>query len=435
MRWLRRPVDLMEDARERYGETFTARLARVGELVFVSDPQSLKRLFSADRENTLPAGRTFLLEPLVGRRSLLLLEGEDHLRSRKLMLPPFHGERMRAYEDLMERIADAELDTWPIGERFPLHPRMQAITLEVILRAVFGVEDDSRRERLRGLLVRMLELTESPTTQAVGLLSRPLRRFGPYGRLMRLRDQVDAELFAQIAERRADPDAGERDDILSLLVAARFEDGEPMSDPEVRDQLMTLLLAGHETTATALAWAFDQLFRAPEAFERLQAELADGHDSYLDAVATETLRIRPVVPTVGRLIHSPTELGGYELPAETAVMASIYLAHMREESYPDPYEFRPERFLDGGPETYSWVPFGGGTRRCLGAAFASFEMKVVLRTILRRAELRPGSEGPEAWGRRNVTLSPRDGTPAILERRRSSQGAAARAPERAPVAG
>jgi cytochrome P450 len=425
MRWLRRPVELMEDARDRFGETFTVRLARVGELVFVSDPQSLKRLFSADRENTLPAGRTFLLEPLVGRRSLLLLEGEDHLRSRKLMLPPFHGERMRAYEGLMERIADAEVDTWPVDERFPLHPRMQAITLEVILRAVFGVEDDVRRERLRGLLVRMLELTESPSAQMIGLLSRPLRRFGPYGRLMRLRDQVDAELYAQIAERRADPDAGERDDILSLLVAARFEDGEPMSDAEVRDQLMTLLLAGHETTATALAWAFDQLFRNPETFERLQAEIADGHDSYLDAVATETLRIRPVVPTVGRLIHSPMELGGYELPAETAIMAAIYLAHMREDTYPDPYEFRPERFLDGGPETYSWVPFGGGTRRCLGAAFASFEMKVVLRTILRRAELRPGSDRPEAWGRRNVTLSPRTGTPAILARRRSGTAKAA----------
>ena len=435
MRWLRRPVQLMEQARERYGETFTVRLARVGELVCVSDPQSLKRLFSADRENTLPAGRTFLLEPLVGSRSLLLLEGEDHLRSRKLMLPPFHGERMRAYEGLMERIADAELEAWPVGERFPLHPRMQAITLEVILRAVFGVEDDARRERLRGLLVRMLELTESPTAQVVGLLSRPLRRLGPYGRLIRLRDQVDAELYAQIAERRADPDAGERDDILSLLVAARFEDGEPMSDSEVRDQLMTLLLAGHETTATALAWAFDQLFRSPETFERLLAELADGHDSYLDAVVTETLRIRPVVPTVGRLIHSPTELGGYELPAETAVMASIYLAHMREDTYPAPYEFRPERFLDGGPETYSWVPFGGGTRRCLGAAFASFEMKVVLRTILRRTELRPGSKAPEEWGRRNVTLSPRTGTPAILERRRPSKGAVSREPERAPVAG
>ncbi len=258
-----------------------------------------------------------------------------------------------------------------MGERFPLHPRMQAITLEVILRAVFGVEDGARRERLRGLLVRMLELTESPIAQAVGMLSRPLRRFGPYGRLIRLRDQVDAELYAQIAERRADPDAGERDDILSLLVAARFEDGEPMSDGEVRDQLMTLLFAGHETTATALAWAFDQLFRNPEPFDRLRAELDGGHDSYLDAVATETLRIRPVVPTVGRLIHSEMELGGHELPAGTAVMASIYLAHMNPDIYPDPYEFRPERFLDGGPETYSWVPFGGGTRRCIGAAFAS----------------------------------------------------------------
>ena len=435
IRWMRSPVKLMEDCRERYGETFTVSMSRVGELVFISDPSSVKRLFSADRENRLPPGRTVLLEPVLGPRSLLLLEGDDHLRSRRLMLPPFHGERMRAYEAVIAAAADREIDSWPLGERFPLHPRMQSITLEVILRAVFGVEDAARRERLRGLLVGILELTSSPSAQVVGLTLRRLGRFGPYGRLMRLMERTDAALYELIAERRADKEVEGRDDILSMLVAARFDDGEPMSDAEVRDQLMTLLLAGHETTATALAWAFDLLFRSPEALQRLRAELAEGHDAYLDAVATETLRVRPVVPSVGRLITADTKLGGHQLPAGTAVMPSIYLVHMRDDLYPEPHEFRPERFLDGAPDTYSWIPFGGGTRRCLGGAFATFEMKIVLRTVLRRALLRPGTDRPEPFGHRNVTLSPRNGTPAILEERRPRQPSDARDADRAAVSG
>jgi cytochrome P450 family 135 len=208
-----------------------------------------------------------------------------------------------------------------------------------------------------------------------------------------------------------------------------------MSDAEVRDQLMTLLMAGHETTATALAWSFDLLFRNPEAFERFRGELAEGHDAYLDAVTTETLRVRPVVPSVGRLINSPLSVDGFELAAGTAVMASIYLVHTRPDLYDDPYEFRPERFLEGAPDTYSWIPFGGGTRRCLGAAFASFEIKVVLRTILRRAMLRPATDRPEPYGHRNVTLSPRNGTPAILEERRPAREPETREPERAPMSG
>jgi cytochrome P450 family 135 len=417
MRWMRSPVKLMEGSRERFGETFTLRMARVGTLVFISDPQSVKRLFANDRDNRLPEGRTVLLEPVLGSRSLLLLEGEDHIRSRRLMLPPFHGERMRAYERVMAEIANRELDSWRIGERFALHPRMQAITLEVILRAVFGIDDPARRERLSRLLVRILAVTSSPRAQVIGLAARRFGRVGPYRRLQTVLDETDGALFEQIAARRADPDVAGRDDVLSMLVAARFDDGEQMSDGEVRDQLMTLLLAGHETTATALAWAFDLLFRSPEAMERVRAELAEGRDGYLDAVATETLRVRPVVPSVGRLLTSDAELGGFELPAGTAVMPSIYLVHTREDLYSEPYEFRPERFLEGAPDTFGWIPFGGGTRRCLGAAFASFEMKVVLRTILRRAKLRPATDRAEPYGHRNVTLSPRNGTPAILSDR------------------
>jgi cytochrome P450 len=293
---------------------------------------------------------------------------------------------------------------------------MQRITLEVILRAVFGVEDDERRLDLRRNLVGILATTRSPL--AIGLTLRRLRRLPAYRRVARMLADADRILLAEIAERRADPELERRQDILSLLVAARFEDGSAMSDVELRDQLMTLLMAGHETTATALAWAFDLLFHAPQTLERLRAEIAGEGHQYLDAVIEETLRVRPVVPFVGRKLHVAAELGGCALPEGTVVMPAIYLAHTREDVYADAYAFKPERFLDGGPETYSWIPFGGGTRRCIGGAFAQFEMRVVLSTVLRRAELRPATDRPERVVRRNVTLSPRNGTPAVLAGRR-----------------
>jgi cytochrome P450 len=293
---------------------------------------------------------------------------------------------------------------------------MQAITLEVILRAVFGVEDDRRRTELRENLVGILSTTRSPL--AIGLTIESLRRLPSHRRTARMLADTDRLLFAEIAERRADPDLESRQDILSLLVAAEFEDGSRMEDRELRDQLITLLLAGHETTATALAWAFDLLFRAPDKLRRLREEVDDGGHAYLDAVIEETLRVRPVVPFVGRQLRVAAELGGYALSAGTVIMPAIYLTHTRPELYPEPYAFVPERFLDGGPETYSWIPFGGGTRRCIGGAFAQFEMRIVLATILRRADLRPASEEPERMVRRNVTLSPRNGTPAVLAARR-----------------
>jgi cytochrome P450 family 135 len=407
-----RPISFFERCRQRFGGTFTVRTLRLGELVFISDPPSLKSLFAADRQNTIAPGRNVVLTPVLGRRSVLLLEGEEHLRRRKVMLPPFHGERMRAYERVMEEATSREVASWPLGQPFPLHPGMQRITLEVILRAVFGVEDDERRQALRENLVAILATTRSP--RAIGLTIGRLRRLPAYRRVEQMLADTDQALLAEIAERRADPELERREDILSLLVAARFEDGSAMSDAELRDQLMTLLMAGHETTATALAWAFDLLFRAPQKLERLRAEIAEGGHEYLDAVIEETLRVRPVVPFVGRKLQLPTELGGYELPEGTVVMPAIYLTHTREDVYADAYAFKPERFLDGGPETYSWIPFGGGTRRCIGGAFAQFEMRVVLRTVLGQAELRPAKAQPEPIVRRNVTLSPRNGTPAIL---------------------
>jgi cytochrome P450 len=415
-RLLGRPVPFMESCRERYGDTFSLRVLRDGKLVFISDPGSLKALFAADRVNTIASERNVVLAPLLGERSLLVLEGDEHLSRRKMMLPPFHGERMRAYESMIEEATDRVVGSWQLGTPFPLHPSMQAITLEVIMRAVFGVTEE-RREELRTSLLEILGATRSPA--AIGFTVARLRRLPPYRRLQRTLDRADALLGAEIAEHRADPGLAEREDILSLLISARDENGEGMSDRELRDQLMTLLVAGHETTATALAWAFDLLLRHPNALACLRDELDAGEEhDYLDAAIEEALRLRPVIPFVGRELREPAELDGYELPVGTTVMPSIYLAHTRAESYPQPYAFLPERFLDGGPETYSWVPFGGGIRRCIGAAFAQLEMRVVLRTVLRGVDLSAAGPEPEQIVRRNVTLSPRHGSPAIVERRR-----------------
>jgi cytochrome P450 len=412
-RFLVRPIPFMEHWRRVLGETFSGRFYGPGELVFISDPPSLKALFAADRVNTIAPGRNIILRPLLGPGSLLLQEGEEHLRRRKLMLSPFHGERMRAYESVIAEATERAIASWPQGVEFALHPSMQAITLEVILRAVFRVEDAERRGQLRDGLVEILGATASPV--AVGLIAPGTRRLPMYGRLNELRQRTDEVLYAEIVERRRDSEADARDDILSLLVTARFEDGSAMDDTELRDQLMTLLLAGHETTATGLAWAFDLLVHHPEALERLRAELETGEHGYLDAVVNESLRVRPVVPFTGRELRATAELGGYELPAGTVVMAGIYLAHTRSDVYAEPYAFRPERFLgDDAPETFAWVPFGGGTRRCIGAAFAQFEMRVVIETVLRSVRLRAASSSLERPVRRNVTLSPVNGTRVLI---------------------
>lgn len=417
LRFLVRPIAFMETWRRRLGETFQASVHGPGELTFISDPDSIKALFVADRVNTIAPGRNIVLGALLGRGSLLLQEGDEHLRRRRLMLPPFHGERMRAYEAVIAKATEASIERWPLNEPFRLHPEMQQITLEVILRAVFGIEDDDRREELRAGLIEILEATASP--KAVGFIVKPLRRVPPYRALAQASDRVDRLLAAEIAERRADPATTEREDILSLLVSARFEDGEAMTDSELRDQLMTLLLAGHETTATGLAWTFDLLFGHPEALRRATDEaLAENGTEYIDAVVEEALRIRPVVPFTGRELREDAELGGYHLKAGTVVMAGIYLTHTRADVFPDPYAFRPERFLEGEAETYSWIPFGGGTRRCIGAAFAQLEMRIALQTILRGGDLQGTGIGAEQPVRRNVTISPAGGTRAILVGRR-----------------
>jgi cytochrome P450 family 135 len=414
LRWLLRPIPFMEDCRRTYGEAFS--VVFVGfktPMVLISDPEAVKAIYT-ERANGLPPGRNVVLEPVMGPRSILLLEGEDHMARRKVMLPPFHGEHMRSYEAAMREAITTEIDSWKLGETFPIHPRMQSVTLEVILRAVFGVADPARLARLRMLLGQVLSDTASPVLQLAGFATRRFK-YGPWAVFQEHVGVVDRELLGLIAERRAEPDLESREDILSSLLAAKFEDGEGMSDSEVRDQLMTLLLAGHETTATALAWTFDLLLGNPATLDRLVAELAaDDVDDYLRATISEALRLRPVVPIAGRRLSVDLSVNGLELPAGTDVAPAMWLTHTRPDVYPDPYAFKPERFLDSPPDTYAWIPFGGGVRRCLGAAFAEFEMRIVLGEVLRRCRLAPGGDGAQHMTRRNITLSPREGTPVTL---------------------
>jgi cytochrome P450 family 135 len=409
LRWLVRPIRFLEDCRRRFGDVFSVRfLGFQSPMVMISDPEAVRALYSG-RDHGLPPGRTVVLEPILGRRSLLLLEGSEHLARRRLMLPPFHGERMRAYEATVAEAVARDVETWPTGRPFALHPHMQAVTLEVIVRAVFGITDEGRRERLRERLGHLLAETASPALQLGVLLSRRLGGPDPLERLRRSTGEIDALLAAEIAERRGDP----REDILSMLVAARFEDGGAMDDGELRDQLMTLLLAGHETTATGLAWTFDLLLRHPGILARLIDEVRAGEEAYLRAVVSESLRLRPVVPLAGRRLTSELRVDGHVLPPGTDVTPAIWLTHTRPDRYPEPYAFRPERFLDGAPATYAWIPFGGGVRRCLGAAFAEMEMRTAIAEILRRRTLRAASPRPEHVARRNVTFSPKRGTPVI----------------------
>ena len=415
-RFVVRPISFLEHWRTQLGETYRANLFGPGDVVFLSEPESVKRLFKADRVNTIAPGRNIVLAPLLGKQSLLLQEDDEHMRRRKLMLPSFHGERMRGYEQVIAEATERAVAGWPRGTEFSLHPSMQAITLEVILNAVFGIEDADRRERLSDALVEILGVSASPA--AIGFATPGVRQLPPFRAIAAMIERADELLYAEIAEHRRHPDLAERDDILSMLLTARFEDGSEMEDRELRDQLMTLLLAGHETTATGLAWTFDLLLHDPQVLERLDGEIAVGEREYLDAVVEESLRIRPVVPFTGRLLREDTELGGFEMPAGTTILVGIYLAHSRADVYPEPFAFRPERMLaEGAPETYSWIPFGGGTRRCIGAAFAQMEMRIAIETILRSVSLRAASPELEKPVRRNVTLSPANGTRVIASAR------------------
>jgi cytochrome P450 len=412
-----RAIPFLERCRARYGKRFTVRLLQTPPFVHHSEPEHLREIFTAPAEVLHPGEGARILEPVVGANSVILLDERAHLSQRKLMLPAFHGERMQRLSGLMREVTEREVESWPRDEPIELHPRLQALTLEIILRAVFGLESGERLDSLRDRLTGILEYGASPAS-----LLPILQRGKTWRAFERGRAEADAMIYEQIDERRANGGA-ESDDVLAMLLEARHEDGSPMSPVELRDELMTLLVAGHETTASELAWACERLTRTPAVMARLTEEIDSGDDdAYVTATVHETLRRRPVLPNAApRLVMEPVEIGGVEYEPGVCLIANAYLLHHDPDVYPDPYAFRPERFLDEQPGTYTWIPFGGGRRRCLGASFAMLEMKIVLRALLARNELAPAAPGSEGARRRSITLSPRAGSRAVLRSRREAR--------------
>jgi cytochrome P450 family 135 len=413
-------VRFLEWCRRRYGPAVTLGTLFDDGFVMVFEPELVKQIFQGPHDQLHAGKANVLLGPILGHRSVLLLDGSEHLRHRRLLLPPFHGRQMLAHVQTMRDCADAEIDAWPVGEPFTLLPSMQAVTLNVMLKAVFGFETDPThpgQDELRRRVRAMIDPLARPRGMVVlGAVMRGSRRRAARAFAERQR-AVDELLYAEIARRRAAPDLAERDDILSALLLAQDADGEQLSDREVRDELLTLLLAGHETTAVGLAWTFDLLLHTPRVLERARGL----DDDYLDALVKEALRIRTVIPGVGRVVQErPFALGGYEVPVGMEINPSIRTMHRRADLYPQPDELRPERFLgaDGSPipDTYTWLPFGGGTRRCLGASFALTEMRVVVARVLERALLAAADERQAKVQFRVITLAPKSGVRVVQQR-------------------
>jgi cytochrome P450 len=425
-----RPATSLERLR-KYGKRVTVQLPFQPPFVLLSDPDDIKELFAAPADVIHPGEGARVLEPIVGRNSVILLDETAHIEQRRLMLPAFHGERMRALAGLMTELSEQEVESWPVGGPVALHPRLQRLTLEVILRAVFGLDRGPRLDRLRDLLTSLLEFGESPLS--VMPVMQRLLRWSPTQRrfeaLKRETDELISELVSERREEAARTPAGDeaaggeqRSDILAVLLAARHEDGTEMSFQEIRDELITALVAGHETTASQLAWALERLSREPRVTARLTEELDSGEgDEYLTATINEILRLRPVIPNAEpRLTMRPVEIGGFRYPAGVLLLASAQLLHHDPEIYDSPFEFRPERFLDKPPGTYTWIPFGGGRRRCLGASFAMLEMKIALRAVLTRYHLSPAGERPEGTRRRGITFSPARQATVVLQARQAA---------------
>lgn len=421
-----RPHAFGAACRRRYGDTYTIRFPGAPPIVAVAHPDAVKQVFTGSTDGLHAGEANGQLGPLLGWSSLLLLDGARHLEERRLLMPPFHGERMQAYAEVMVEVTDRAIAAWPRETPFPVLAEMQAITLDVILRAVFGFEEEHERARLRERLRALVRVAANPLW-LVPMLRVDLGPLTPWRELTRTRREVEGILRAEFARRRAERVEG-RSDVLSMLLDARYEDGRAMRDDELCDEMITLLLAGHETTATALAWTVHHVLRAPDVLARVRAELADvvgdgelraehlSRLEYLDAVVKEGLRINPVLDDVGRIVKRPIEIGGWRLPAGVAVAAQIHLVHHREDIYPGPERFDPERFVGRRSDPYTFLPFGGGARRCLGMAFALYEMKVVLARVLALTDLRLASDRPARPVRRAITLAPSGGVPVMLRR-------------------
>ena len=414
-RFVMRPMETLLGWHRRFGDVFSARYLIFGTGVYVADPAAIRELMTGDQSDLHAGEANAPLAGMLGDHSVLVLDGPEHLRQRKLLLPPFQGSAVTAFREVIRDVAEAEVARWRAGAEFVMRDRMRALAFEVICRAVFGVTEPERVERLR---VAMLAAVDSGATFLLpGPLKWDLGPRSPAGKLKARLKVADDLVYEEIARRRLEPDLTERTDVLSLLMRARDEDGKPMTDVELRDELATMLAAGHETTATGLAFAFDLLLHNPATLERLRSELAADDHSYLDAVVSETLRIRPVIDGAERTLKKPRNIGGWELPAGIRVYPAILLVHYREDLYPEPHRFRPERFLGDGVESYAWLPFGGGIRRCIGAALAQAEMAEVIRTVVSTIDLAPVRPEPDPVVIRGITLVPRHGTPVRVARR------------------
>lgn len=411
--WLA-PLRLLRRCHRRYGDLFRLKVTGVGTIVYLTDPEDIRTVLRGDPVTYHAGEAAAPLSEILGTKSLIVLDEERHKRLRAMMLPAFHGNSVRKQVAEMVAITADEVARWPVGAPFPLLPRMRAITLEVILRTVIGVQDETRLAALRTALPPLvdigspLELLPPPA---------PLRRFGPWRRREQRRVAAHALLRDEIDRCRRDPRLDSRTDVLAMLVRSTDDDGRPMPDDELVDQLVTLLLAGHETTATALSWTFERLTRSPAVLERTAQAAGDGDDAWLDAVCKESLRVRPVVYETGRKLTEPVELAGLHIPAGAIVAPSIDLVHHDARHHSDPMQFRPQRFLDQRADLSVWLPFGGGVRRCLGATFAQVELRTVLQEVLRRVELAPTTAPDEQVRVRHVTLVPRDGAVVQVRRR------------------
>ena len=419
LRFSVRQIEFVFRAQRELGDVFRMHTVVDREVLAVtSHPDHVRSLFTAKPEQAPSLTGESPLRPVVGPNSVLTAIGARHMRQRKLLLPPFHGEAVQRYVDMITEVAESEIDRWPLDEPFALAPRMQAITLDVIMAGIFGVEGKpapgTPEHALRRAIRMLVDLSTRPEAQIGELIN--IGRDEPAGPLRAAMAYLDRRVYPVIQARRQ---ADRGTDILSLLLEAETDDGERMSDKELRDELLTLVLAGHETTANSLAWIFERLLRTPHAYDRVREVARSGEDpdDYIEATIHEGMRSRPVIPIIGRRVKVPWQLGEYVVPAESSVLMSILLLHHREDVYPDPYAFRPERFVGRKPGTYTWIPFGGGIRRCLGAALAMAEQRVVLTTIARRTDMRAHDPRPERARHRNVTMIPARGGEVLVTSR------------------
>jgi cytochrome P450 family 135 len=419
--WARRPLPFLERCQKHFGDTFTIRVRHAGTWVILADPEDVKKVFTADHSVLGVGLANSVLGPLLGPRSVMLLEEPEHVRRRRLMLPPFHGERMKGYAGMMEEVTRREVATWPVGEPFELWPRMQEITLEAIMRVVFGPVDTPELEQLRRDLRRLTNWMNDPKRLNLLAAAGPARFAGnrDYRQMM---EPVERGVLAQVRLRQHDPDCTDGSDIAAMLGEARYEDGAPMSEQDLRDELVTLLTDG--PTSSLLSWAFERMLRHPEVYSQLRAEVkANAEDVYLDAVVKETLRLCPAAPIVVRKLLEPMELGGWDIPAGTTVAPCVHLVHRNAEIYPDPLAFRPERFLEKPAGTYTWIPFGGGVRRCLAAPYAQMLMKQVMATVVAEVALRVSDPRSERARKSAIAFVPHRHALVVAIDRRAREGA------------